>query len=525
MSQRIHAKDERWENNGHTMVLKNTFLEVVDDGSPLSDAGGSGMVRACSDSVLYEGTSRKRQEDEEAGGMLGAEAADVEFELTGLSDTETDPGTKEGKKSLPLLCYSHIQDDLLSGQSSPLGGEDDIALTPSPGGLNWPGAEALEVNDAKDDEHSTENQPDPLPDVLPPQPRSADAANPSKEDLSRLAAEVARLAQENELLRQRFLDKETPTAPRPTEMWMSVPPGAIVGAIPMPVGSVNCYQGSGVQNCRQEREQWGPVSPGQQGLLGQTQQLASCQEEAAGAQPRRSRRRGWHADGVQDADDGSHSQVSAPQRNQAAGRGSRGRAVEGYMRATECDLPPEQCTTVMLRNLPNNYSRAMLTSMLDDEGFAGKYNFLYLPIDFQSCACLGYAFVNLVDASVVPKFWTKFSGYSSWVLPSKKVCGVSWSGPHQGLEAHVDRYRNSPVMHASVPDEYKPVVFENGIRVPFPEPSKVPRPPRVRNHSDFKVHSACGGNQHHKQNKASSSEHGRKPAAVGALTPGSVSWS
>ena len=29
-------------------------------------------------------------------------------------------------------------------------------------------------------------------------------------------------------------------------------------------------------------------------------------------------------------------------------------------------------------------------------------------------------------------------------LPTAKVCEVRWSGPHQGLRAHVDRYRNSP---------------------------------------------------------------------------------
>ena len=28
-----------------------------------------------------------------------------------------------------------------------------------------------------------------------------------------------------------------------------------------------------------------------------------------------------------------------------------------------------------------------------------------------------------------------------------QVCEVSWSGPKQGFKAHVDRYKNSPVMH------------------------------------------------------------------------------
>ncbi|CAJ1408394.1 unnamed protein product [Effrenium voratum] len=131
-------------------------------------------------------------------------------------------------------------------------------------------------------------------------------------------------------------------------------------------------------------------------------------------------------------------------------------------------------TTVMLRNLPNNYSRAMVCVLMDKEGFAGKYDFLYLPIDFRSKASLGYAFVNLVDENEVQKFWQCFDGFTKWVLPSAKVCSVSWSGPHQGQEAHVERYRDSPIMHSSVPDEFKPVIFQagTGLRVDFPPPKK-----------------------------------------------------
>jgi hypothetical protein len=141
----------------------------------------------------------------------------------------------------------------------------------------------------------------------------------------------------------------------------------------------------------------------------------------------------------------------------------------------------ESRTTIMLRNLPNNYDRAMFLDMLDSQGFAGAYDFLYLPIDFSTQACLGYAFVNLSDPSLVASFWRTFDGFAKWILPSRKVCRVSWSGPHEGFDAHVERYRNSPVMHPSVPDEYKPIVFQDGKRIPFPPPTKATRSPRRLN--------------------------------------------
>jgi len=150
----------------------------------------------------------------------------------------------------------------------------------------------------------------------------------------------------------------------------------------------------------------------------------------------------------------------------------------------------------MLRNMPNNYSRDMLLSMMDAEGLAGTYNFVYLPMDFKSGANLGYAFVNLVSAAVVDMFWRTLNGFSRWTLPSYKVCEVSWSGPYQGLAAHIRRYRNSPLMHEDVPDEYKPVVLLDGIRAEFPPPTKRLRAP-PSNHG-----SQHGGRREHKCNES-----------------------
>merc|ERR1712190_533361 len=134
-------------------------------------------------------------------------------------------------------------------------------------------------------------------------------------------------------------------------------------------------------------------------------------------------------------------------------------------------------TTVVLRNLPLNYKRTMLLRMLDYEGFAGKFDFVYLPVDFDTGAGLGYAFVNLVSPDVVQHFWKTFDGYRKWMFRSNKVCSVGWSRPHQGLATHMERFRNSPLMHESVPDEYRPVLLDKGVRVSFPQPTQALRPP------------------------------------------------
>mmetsp|Transcript_86095 Transcript_86095/g.135180 ORF Transcript_86095/g.135180 Transcript_86095/m.135180 type:complete len:309 (-) Transcript_86095:193-1119(-) len=137
-------------------------------------------------------------------------------------------------------------------------------------------------------------------------------------------------------------------------------------------------------------------------------------------------------------------------------------------------------TTVMLRNIPNNYSREMLLDIFRKHGFHKSIDLIYLPIDFQTEVGLGYAFINLISEEEVGKFQDRFQGFTDWSVVSQKVCEVSWSEPLQGLQAHIDRYRNSPVMHESVPDEYRPVLFKEGVRIDFPAPTKRIRAPRFR---------------------------------------------
>eukprot|EP00440_Ansanella_granifera_P041563 gb/GFBE01045072.1/.p1 GENE.gb/GFBE01045072.1/~~gb/GFBE01045072.1/.p1 ORF type:complete len:223 (+),score=53.27 gb/GFBE01045072.1/:1-669(+) len=140
----------------------------------------------------------------------------------------------------------------------------------------------------------------------------------------------------------------------------------------------------------------------------------------------------------------------------------------------------EGWTSVMLRNLPTDFSRKMLLNLLEEQGFASTFDFLYLPLHFDYMSCFGYAFVNFVSSEDAIRFHAHFNGFSEWNVDCEKVAAVCWSSKCQGLEAHIERYRNSPVMHKQVPDECKPIVLSNSVRVPFPRPTQNLQRPNFR---------------------------------------------
>lgn len=124
-------------------------------------------------------------------------------------------------------------------------------------------------------------------------------------------------------------------------------------------------------------------------------------------------------------------------------------------------------TSVMIRNLPNNYNRKLFLELIDSLGFAGKYDFFYLPIDPKTCVNRGYAFVNMINADSAGRLWKSFDGFYDWVLPSRKASGVSWC-TRQGLHANVSYYASHRQMEA-LPEEFKPVMVVAGSLTPFPD--------------------------------------------------------
>jgi len=119
--------------------------------------------------------------------------------------------------------------------------------------------------------------------------------------------------------------------------------------------------------------------------------------------------------------------------------------------------------------------------MLDAEGFIGTYNFVYMPTNLGTQEAFGYAFVNLNTPEEARRCFSHFQGYQKFSVASDKPCAVSWSNSNQGLQANIRRYQNSPVMHGSVPEWCKPALYEKGVRVHFPAPTRPVKAPKTKN--------------------------------------------
>lgn len=50
-------------------------------------------------------------------------------------------------------------------------------------------------------------------------------------------------------------------------------------------------------------------------------------------------------------------------------------------------------TTIMIKNIPNKYTKEMILLAIDQH-FARTYDFFYLPIDFKNKCNVGYGFIN-----------------------------------------------------------------------------------------------------------------------------------
>lgn len=112
-------------------------------------------------------------------------------------------------------------------------------------------------------------------------------------------------------------------------------------------------------------------------------------------------------------------------------------------------------TTIMLRNIPNKIDQVMLKDIVDETS-RGKYDFMYLRIDFANNCNVGYAFINFEDPYHIIDFMNARAGNRWNRFNSEKVAEVSYA-TIQGRDCLIQKFRNSSVMleHPS----FRPKIF------------------------------------------------------------------
>merc|ERR1719446_1242468 len=145
-------------------------------------------------------------------------------------------------------------------------------------------------------------------------------------------------------------------------------------------------------------------------------------------------------------------------------------------------------TTIMMRNLPNKYTQRMLLTEVNQNGFLGTFDFLYLPIDPETSANRGYAFLNFIDPSFAWMFKMSYEGRKMDRFNSRKVVSVM-PATLQGFEANYAHYSSARVFRGD------PAARPLFLREPAaPVPTKGSRDSGLSNRKQRKPGLTNGGN-------------------------------
>ncbi|KAI1180062.1 RNA recognition motif 2-domain-containing protein [Nemania sp. FL0916] len=112
-------------------------------------------------------------------------------------------------------------------------------------------------------------------------------------------------------------------------------------------------------------------------------------------------------------------------------------------------------TTIMLRNIPNRLEQSELKKIVDQSSW-GKYDFMYLRIDFENSCNVGYAFINFVDVLDIIDFVHARANRLWDCYKSEKIAEVSYA-TYQGKDCLVSKFRNSAIMTEK--PEYRPKLY------------------------------------------------------------------
>mmetsp|Transcript_96158 Transcript_96158/g.170674 ORF Transcript_96158/g.170674 Transcript_96158/m.170674 type:complete len:476 (-) Transcript_96158:78-1505(-) len=129
-------------------------------------------------------------------------------------------------------------------------------------------------------------------------------------------------------------------------------------------------------------------------------------------------------------------------------------------------------TTVMLAGLPSSATAENLLSMLE-KWFPKTFDFLYVPMDFQTFKSTGWVFINFRLHKKAVECLQHFANCENWGSAGIAVkdastarCKIHWANV-QGYEANLERHQKSEIIDGNIPEDCKPWVFDTqGSRIP-----------------------------------------------------------
>ena len=124
-----------------------------------------------------------------------------------------------------------------------------------------------------------------------------------------------------------------------------------------------------------------------------------------------------------------------------------------------------EVTTLMIRNIPNRYTQSELLNEIREAGFDNKFDFFYLPMDHETHANFGYAFINFLDEREVGPFTKRFNGLKLNRFTSNKIIQIV-PAQLQGFQANLQHYCKKAVCTDDNID-YRPLFFVDGKCLEF----------------------------------------------------------
>jgi RNA recognition motif-containing protein len=132
-------------------------------------------------------------------------------------------------------------------------------------------------------------------------------------------------------------------------------------------------------------------------------------------------------------------------------------------------LPPNEETTVMVRNIPTRITSLSLIETMVEHGFENTFDFIYSPIDFKTNKNVGYAFINFTSPEYKNRFVHEFQGFQLRATTSNKSLDII-SSRRQGFIENISVFGASELLASTRQSlQFKPLVKFNNELVPLTE--------------------------------------------------------